>query len=108
MHQRDSRVIGNARKLRRDMTKEERKLWYLFLHDYPVRFRRQEIIGHYIVDFYCHRAKLAIELDGAQHYEEAALAYDRERTAYIRTQGIDVMRLTNLDVFRAVNRRIDD
>ena len=100
MHKRDNRVIENARKLRRGMTEEERKLWYLFLRDYPIRFRRQEIIGSYIADFYCHQAKLAIELDGSQHYDEAGLLYDRKRTEFIQSQRIDVLRFTNHDVLR--------
>ncbi|MBR3505040.1 MAG: endonuclease domain-containing protein [Clostridia bacterium] len=110
MHDRDDRLNANAKDLRRHMTDEERKLWYLFLHDYPVRFRRQVIIGQYIVDFYCHQAKLAIELDGSQHYEEKGLVYDQKRTDYIRSQNIDVLRFSNLDVarnFRGVCEEID-
>ena len=58
-----------AKQLRRDMTKEERRLWYDFLRTYPAHVYRQRVIGHYIVDFYCAEAKLVIELDGSQHYE---------------------------------------
>ena len=64
----NSVLTGNAKALRRSMTKEERHLWYDFLRTYPVRFLRQKVIDQYIADFYCHRARLVIELDGSQHY----------------------------------------
>lgn len=82
------------------MTKEERHLWYDFLSTYPVRFRRQEIIGNYIADFYCDKAKLVIELDGSQHCEEDAIKKDEARTAYFNAQGIELIRVSNLDVMR--------
>ena len=63
-------LTGKAKKLRRDMTKEERHLWYDYLRNYPVRFLRQKVIDQYIADFYCHAARLVVELDGSQHYEE--------------------------------------
>ena len=66
-----------ARKLRKDMTREERHLWYDFLREYPIRFLRQKVIGSYVVDFYCAAAKLVVELDGSQHYEEKGIADDR-------------------------------
>jgi len=69
-----------AQELRRNMTRQERHLWYDFLQSYSVQFRRQKQIGPYIVDFYCSRAKLIIELDGSQHYEEEVNAYDKERS----------------------------
>ena len=75
-------------------------LWNLFLKRYPLRFRRQYVIGNYIVDFYCHSAKLAVELDGSQHYEAAEAEKDRIRTNYLETQGIAVLRFSNLDVLR--------
>lgn len=65
-----------ARKLRKDMTREERHLWYDFLREYPIRFLRQKVIGSYVVDFYCAAAKLVVELDGSQHYEEKGIADD--------------------------------
>ena len=82
------------------MTKEERKLWYEFLRSYPVRFRRQEIIGNYIADFYCSQAALIVELDGSQHYEKDGLEHDAERTAYFQREGFHVIRFSNLDVMR--------
>ena len=100
------------------MTKEERKLWYDYLSQYPYRFRRQVTVGNYIVDFYCASAKLAIELDGSQHYEQSGQQYDAARTAYLNSIGIEVLRFSNLDILRnlrgvcqsidmAVQRRIE-
>ncbi len=99
-----------AQSLRKNMTEEEKKLWYQFLKTYPIQFRRQYQIGNYIVDFYCYRAKLIIELDGSQHCEPAAIAYDKRRTDYLSRQGFYVIRVSNLDVqrnFRAVCEYID-
>ncbi len=90
--------IPNARKLRKGMTKEERHLWFDFLRYCVPRFRRQEIIGNYIADFYCNKGRLVIELDGSQHTEEATLRYDAERTAYFESLGIAVVRYYNTDV----------
>ena len=85
----------NAKKLRRNMTKEERHLWYDFLKDYPVRFLRQKVIDHYIVDFYCSKAGLVIELDGSQHYEPEAMLKDMIRTAYLEKRNLTVLRIPN-------------
>ena len=63
----NNKLLPTARQLRQEMTPQERKLWYLFLRDYSVKVYKQRIIGSFIVDFYCHAAKLAIELDGMQH-----------------------------------------
>ena len=99
-----------AKELRKSMTKQERKLWYQFLRSYRVRFLRQKVIGKYIVDFYCARAKLVIELDGSQHFEEAAIEYDNKRTSAIAEFGIDVIRFSNSEVdreFDAVCQKIE-
>ena len=90
----------NAQELRRGMTKEERRLWYDFLKQLPVTVNRQKVIGHYIVDFYCASAKLVIELDGSQHYEEEGAASDRERDQVLNEMGISVVRYSNHDVNR--------
>ncbi len=95
---RDPLSLKHARELRRVMTPEERRLWYLFLRGLPVRFRRQEPIGPYIADFYCASAHLIIELDGSQHFEPDAMAYDAARTAFFAAQGLRVLRFTNADV----------
>jgi very-short-patch-repair endonuclease len=99
-----------TQELRRQMTKEERHLWYDFLKTYPVQFKRQYSIGAYIVDFYCFHARLIIELDGSQHYEPEAMEYDRMRSEYLQKQGFLVLRFSNSDVmtqFRAVCETID-
>ena len=88
----------NAQKLRREMTKEERRLWYDFLKQLPVTVNRQKVIDHYIVDFYCASAKLAIELDGSQHYEDEGAADDRERDLALNRLGITVVRYSNNDI----------
>ena len=90
----------NSQTLRKNMTKEEAHLWYQFLCRYPLRFRRQYIIGNYIVDFYCHQAKLVVELDGSQHYTPEEKQKDKIRTAYLEQQGLQVLRFSNLDVMR--------
>ena len=100
----------NAKALRKNMTKEERHLWYDYLKDYPARIRRQSVIGPYIVDFYCASAKLVIELDGSQHYETEGQEYDEKRTAYLELLGLTVLRIPNNDVmqnFRGVCEYID-
>ena len=109
-HPRNERLLANARALRKNMTQEERRLWYSFLRAYPIRFRRQEIIGDYIADFYCSAASLVLELDGSQHYEPAGIAHDRERTAFFERCGLMVFRISNRDVnqnFRSVCEQID-
>ncbi len=88
----------NARTLRKNMTKQERKLWYDFLKTLPVTVKRQELIGRYIADFYIPSAKIAIELDGSQHFEEKGLAYDSERDRFFASQGVLVLRYPNNDV----------
>ncbi len=84
--------------LRNNATAEENKLWYEFLRTYPVRFNRQRIIGNYIVDFYCAKAKLVVELDGSQHYENKGIKSDTERTRFLETLGLKVIRFSNLDI----------
>ena len=98
--ERNEKLSTNAKNLRKNMTKEEAKLWYQFLCRYPHRFRRQYIIGNYIVDFYCHQAKLVVELDGSQHCDPGTVEYDQKRTDCLRSQGLEVLRFSNLDVMR--------
>lgn len=88
---RHAKLLQYAQQLRKNMTEQERILWFTFLRNHPLRFYRQKIMGNYILDFYCHRAKLAIEIDGSQHYEDKQEAYDLERTAYLRKLGILVV-----------------
>ncbi len=90
--------IERARKLRKEMTPWERKLWYCFLNRYPVRFQRQKAINHYIADFFCAKAGLIIELDGGGHYEPKAQQKDEERTKALESLGYKVIRFCNIDV----------
>lgn len=81
------------------MTEAEKRLWYRFLREYPIPFVNQKVIGNYIVDFYCKKVRLSIELDGSQHYEERSLAYDATRTTFLETQEIYELRFPNNIVF---------
>ena len=91
-------LTANAKALRKNMTKEERHLWYDFLRSYPIRFLRQKVIDDYIVDFYCSDAKLVIELDGSQHYEEKGLLKDKIRTEKIESRNLTVIRIPNNEI----------
>ena len=91
-------IVPTARMLRKNMTKEEKHLWYDFLRTYPVKFSRQKVLGKYIVDFYCAEAKLVVELDGMQHYEEDAMQYDAERTEYLEKYDLNVIRIDNREI----------
>ncbi len=104
------KLVSVANMLRKNMTKEEKNLWYDFLHTYPVRFYRQKIIGKYIVDFYCAKAKLVVELDGSGHYSAQGREYDEERTNHLKGYGIQVIRIPNSEIhnnFRGVCDYID-
>ena len=98
--ERNEKLKINAQTLRKNMTKEEARLWYQFLCRYPLRFRKQYVIGNYIVDFFCHQAKLVVELDGSQHCTPEEAKYDEKRTEYLKSQGLQVLRFSNLDVMR--------
>ncbi|MEE1238595.1 MAG: endonuclease domain-containing protein [Acutalibacteraceae bacterium] len=106
----NTKLTDNAKSLRKNMTKEERHLWYDFLRSYPVRFLRQKVIDNYIADFYCHDARLIIELDGSQHYEEASMLKDKIRTENIESRNLTVIRIPNNEVnnnFKGVCKYID-
>ena len=94
------KIRKNAQNLRKNMTKEERHLWYDFLKTYPVQFKRQHSVGAYIVDFYCYQAALVVELDGSQHCDPTDRMYDDRRTQFLNKQGLYVLRISNLDVMR--------
>ena len=91
-------IIPLAKELRANMTPEEKHLWYDFLREYPIRFQRQKTIGNYIADFYCARARLVIEIDGSMHGTDENIQKDRERTEYLESIGLSVIRFTNNDV----------
>ena len=106
----NKQLVPFAKQLRKEMTKEERKLWYDFLRSYPVRFSRQKVLGKYIVDFYSAEAKLVIELDGSQHYEDGNIEKDADRTDFLKGYGLTVIRIPNNEVsnnFRGVCEYID-
>ncbi len=102
--------ISLAKTLRKNMTPWERKLWYLFLRKYPVRFQRQKAIGEYIVDFYCAKARLVLELDGGGHYTSEQQQKDADRSKYLNQLGLYVLRVPNNAIdnaFDEVCRLID-
>ena len=94
----NSSIVPAAKELRKNMTKEERHLWYDFLKGHSPRFLRQKVLGNYIVDFYCAKAKLVIELDGSHHYEAESMEKDAERTAFLEGYGLRVLRIPNNEV----------
>ena len=91
-------LTENAKNLRKNMTKEERHLWYDFLRGYSVRFLRQKVIDNYIADFYCYQARLVIEIDGSQHFENSGLLKDKIRTQQIEARNLTVIRIPNNEV----------
>ena len=106
----NKQLVPLAKQLRKEMTKEERHLWYDYLRSYPVRFSRQKILGKYIADFYCAQAGIVIELDGSQHYEDRNVVKDQERTAFLESYGLSIIRIPNNEVmrnFRGVCEYID-
>ena len=106
----NNELLNVARILRRNMTRQEKHLWYDFLRYYPVKIYKQRIIDNFIADFYCHSARLVIELDGSQHYTSQGKAHDAARTEILERYGIYVLRFSNRDVdknFEGVCRMID-
>ena len=104
------KIVPAAKMLRKNMTKEERHLWYDYLRRHPARFVRQKVLGRYIADFYSAQARLVVELDGGGHYTEEAKQYDDERTAFLEAYGLNVIRIPNNEVnsnFRGVCDYID-
>ena len=104
----NSKLTGNAKTLRKNMTKEEGHLWYDFLKTLPITVNRQKVYGNYIDDFYIATAKLVIELDGSQHYEEKGIENDVKRDAFLNCLGIKVLRYSNLDVNQRFESVCDD
>ena len=99
----NGKLIPRAKELRKNATKQENHLWYDFLRTYPVRFQRQKTIDGFIVDFYCHKAKLVIEIDGSQHYTDEGLAYDEERSLILSKYNLEILRFSNLDTDKNFN-----
>ncbi len=92
--------IPLAKILRKNMTPWEQKLWYGFLRNYPVRFQRQKAIGNYIVDFYCAKARLVVELDGGGHYTVEQTEKDKVRITQLESMNLTVLRICNLYIDR--------
>ncbi len=106
----NKKIVPTAKMLRKNMTKEEKHLWYDFLRPYPIRFSRQKVLDKYIVDFYCAEAKLVIELDGSGHYTEDGKIYDEKRTLFLEDYGLTVIKIPNTkihDNFQDVCEYID-
>ena len=97
-NQKDRKLLNLAKILRRKLTPQERRLWYEFLRTYPAKIYKQRIVGNYIADFYCHKAKLVIELDGSQHYSTDGKQHDDLRTKNLEQYGLSVLRFSNLEV----------
>ena len=109
-HKHNKKLVPIAKTLRKNMTKEERRLLYDFLRIYPIKFLRQKIIGKFIVDFYCASAKIVIELDGSQHYEDKKMQEDLIRTRFLEEYGLKVIRIPNNQInldFAGVCKHID-
>ena len=96
----NSSLTDSARELRKNMTREERHLWYDFLRTYPIRFYRQKVLGWYVADFYCAEAKLVIELDGSQHCEADGPEKDAKRTTFLEEYGLKVVRIQNPQIWQ--------
>ena len=94
----NSDLVPIAKTLRKNMTKEEKHLWYDFLKNYQIRFSRQKVLGKYVVDFYSADKKLIIELDGSEHYTEENKKYDKERTNFLEKYGLIVLRIQNPEI----------
>ena len=91
-------LIPHAKELRKDATKQENHLWYDFLRTYPIRFQRQKTISGFIADFYCHQAKIVVEIDGFQHFTQDGQLYDVERSAVLSQYGLQVLRFSNAEI----------
>ena len=96
--------IAFAKQLRKNATPQENRLWYNFLRHYPIRFQRQKAIDEYIVDFYCHKAKLVIEIDGTQHFTADGPRKDALRTEQLEQYGLQIIRLSNRQINEAFPR----
>ena len=108
MHiKRNESLIPAARALRKDMTRHEKKLWYDFLRHYPIRFSRQKILGWYVADFYCAKAKLVLEIDGDTHFDPEGLEKDRKRDEFLEGYGLTVVHIQNHEIDEAFSSVCD-
>lgn len=107
----NSKLKGNARNLRKNMTKQEKRLWYNYLRNHPLKWYKQRVIERYIADFYCHKAHLIIELDGSQHYTAEGKEYDEIRTEVLEQYQLEVLRFSNSEIdknFDGICRLIEE
>jgi very-short-patch-repair endonuclease len=100
----DRKLKKPSQELRKNMTDAERLLWSKLRMKQlnGLMFSRQKPIGGYIVDFYCHRAKLVVEVDGGQHFSNVSREYDRIRDEFLKNTGLKVLRFTNNDVINNI------
>ena len=104
----NSQLKSFSQKLRREMTKEEKHLWYDFLSLLPFTVHRQKVLGNYIADFYIASKKIVIELDGTQHGWSRNLEHDQNRDAWMAENGITVLRYTNEQIQRSFHETCED
>jgi very-short-patch-repair endonuclease len=105
------KLVERAKELRKNMTSAEKKLWYEYLREFPLRVLRQKPIDNFIVDFYCAKLKLVIEVDGDSHFTDDGIERDRQRTEILEGYGLKIIRFTNDEVlrnFKAVCQEIDN
>ena len=106
----NNNLLESAKFLRRNMTRQEKHLWYDFLRYYPIKIYKQRIIDNFIADFYCHQARLVIEVDESHHYTDDGKAYDIIRTNILEQYEIYVLRFSNSEIehdFQSVCQTID-
>ena len=101
-------LVKYSQNLRKEMTPQERHLWYDFLKELPVVVNRQKVIGNYIVDFYCASKKIVIEIDGSQHFEKTGQVEDEKRDKYLNNIGIKVLRYSNYEINTAFDSVCED
>ncbi len=104
----NKKLVSNAKSLRKNMTPEEKRLWYDFLKRLPLNVRRQHNIGNYIVDFYIASKKVVIEIDGIQHTALENKAADTERDQTLALWGITVLRYSNISIHQNFNDVVAD
>ena len=94
----DKTLVDRSRQMKKNPTEEENKLWHILLKHIKPRFIRQRIFGNYIVDFFCPKLKIIIEVDGEQHYLEENKVYEEKRTAFLENNGYKIIRFYNSDI----------
>ena len=103
----DNLDFARQNRKQRNSTRQEGVLWHIYLKSCPINFSRQYRIDNYILDFYAPSIKLAIELDGSQHFDEQGMLYDEQRTKVLNDLGITVLRFSNLDIDKHLKRSVD-